>query len=464
MPFSKTCAADLILILLLFSMPLSGQQSATNPAPDDRLKADILLIVAHPDDESLIAGYLARAVLDEHKRVAVVFATRGDAGQNLVGNEQAQSLAEVREMEGRQALSSIGIQNVWFLRAPDTPYPDVPDVLRSLEAWNHGYVLGEVVRFVRLTRPDVVISMLPVPVVGENHEDHQAAGVVATEAFDLAGDPTCFPEQIGAPEDRLWFANLREGLRPWQPKKLYFFTDASHFDFLKGKGPQYSMTEVSSSQHVSYGRLAAMELSYHRTQYGDEPTRALESGNLGFVEQPLGFVLGKSLVGGDAEGDLFQGIAPGLIPFARARGYQSPLRSGGISIELGGGWAFYKMFWPAHDLIALRDLLAPEEGIGGGQNFPVPLILHNDTEKDLLFHLRCGLPSGWSLDTNSGSFAHHSIEAQNFLVRAHEDFPIRIRIVAAPVSKSVWQEISWTAEAKGETSSTATLRVFVEGH
>ena len=135
------------------------QQAGTSPAPDDRFKADILVIAPHPDDESTIAGYLARAVLDEHRRVAVVVTTRGDAGQNLVGYEQARSLAEIREMETRQALASIGITNVWFLRAPDTWAQDVSDVLRSLETSNHGSSLGEAVRFIRLTRPDVVITI-----------------------------------------------------------------------------------------------------------------------------------------------------------------------------------------------------------------------------------------------------------------------------------------------------------------
>ncbi len=225
-----------------FAQPASSQQAATNPSPDERFKADILVIAPHPDDESTIAGYLAKAIFDEHRRVAVVVTTRGDAGQNLVGNEQARSLAEIREIETRQALASIGISNVWFLRAPDTWAQDVSDVLRSLETSNHGSSLGEAVRFIRLTRPEVVITMLPATVVGENHEDHQAAAVLATEAFDLAGDPTWFPEQVAAPEDHLWYGNLMEGLRVWQPKKLYYYTDASHFDFLKGKGPQYSMT------------------------------------------------------------------------------------------------------------------------------------------------------------------------------------------------------------------------------
>ena len=119
-----------------------SQQTPTNPPPDARFKADILVIAPHPDDESTIAGYLAKAVLDEHRRVAVVLTTRGDAGQNLVGFEQARSLAEIREIETRQALASIGITNVFFLRAPDTFGQDVSDVLRSLETSNHGSSLG----------------------------------------------------------------------------------------------------------------------------------------------------------------------------------------------------------------------------------------------------------------------------------------------------------------------------------
>src|SRR2546421_9847895 len=78
---------------------LANSQQPINPPPDQRFKADILVIAPHPDDESTIAGYLAKAVLDEHRRVAVVVTTRGDAGQNLVGDEQARSLAGVRGTE-----------------------------------------------------------------------------------------------------------------------------------------------------------------------------------------------------------------------------------------------------------------------------------------------------------------------------------------------------------------------------
>jgi len=450
------------LSAMAFAQPALSQQAPTNPPPDERFKADILVIAPHPDDESTIAGYLAKAVFDEHRRVAVVVTTRGDAGQNLVGNEQARSLAEIREIETRQALASIGITNVWFLRAPDTWAQDVSDVLRSLETSNHGSSLGEAVRFIRLTRPDVVITMLPATVVGENHEDHQAAAVIATEAFDLAGDPTWFPEQVAAPEDHLWYGNLMEGLHVWQPKKLYYYTDASHFDFLKGKGPVYSMTEVSPSQRVSYGRLAARELAFHRTQYGFEPAKALATNNLQDYEQPLPFVLAKSLVGGPVTGDIMDGIRSGQIPFAPVRGYRPPENSAGLSMELGQGWAFYRRFYPAHNLDVMPGLLAPELGVGGGEHFPVFLLLHNNTDSPVTFHVRTQLPPGWSVDSTSAQHSH-LWPMSDFTAAPHDDLSARIRLVAPRLEKSQWQTITWTADAAGQAIAPVSLRVFVGG-
>ena len=448
--------------VITLAQPALSQQAPTNPPPDERFKADILVIAPHPDDESTIAGYLAKAVLDEHRRVAVVLTTRGDAGQNLVGNEQARTLAEIREIETRQALASIGITNVWFLRAPDTWPQDVSDVLRSLETSNHGSSLGEAVRFIRLTRPEVVITMLPATVAGENHEDHQASSVLATEAFDLAGDPTWFPEQIAGPEDHLWYGNLMEGLRVWQAKKLYYYTDASHFDFLKGKGPVYSMTEVSASQRVSYGRLAARELAFHRTQYGFEPAKALATNNLQDYEQPLPFVLAKSLVGGAVTADIMDGIRSGQIPFAPVRGYRPPENSAGLSMELGQGWAFYRRFYPAHNLDVMPGLLAPELGVGSGEHFPVLLLLHNNTDSPVTFHVRTQLPPGWSVDSTSAQHSH-LWPMSDFTAAPHDDLSARIRLVAPRLEKSQWQTITWTADAAGQAIAPVSLRVLVGG-
>lgn len=448
------------LSVVTLAQVAGSQQAPTNLPPDERFKADILVIAPHPDDESTIAGYLAKAVLDEHRRVAVVLTTRGDAGQNLVGYEQARSLAEIREIETRQALASIGITNVFFLRAPDTWGQDLPDVLRSLETSNHGSSLGEAVRLIRLTRPEVVITMLPATVVGENHEDHQAAAVIATEAFDLAGDPTWFPEQIAVPEDRLWYGNLMEGLRAWQPKKLYYYSDASHFDFMKGKGPEYSMTEVSPSQHVSYARLAAKELSFHRTQYGDAPAKALATNNLHDFEQPLPFVLAKSLVGGAVTGDIMEAVGSRPIPFAPVRGYRPPENSAALSMELGQAWAFYRRFYPAHNLDVMPGLLAPELGVGSGRHFPVLLLLHNPTDKPVTFHLRTQLPPGWSVDSTSAEH-DHPWPMSVFTAAPRDDFGVRIRLVAPRLEKSQWQTITWTADADGKQLGPVTLRVFV---
>ena len=203
-------------LALLSRTAAQGPQAAALLPPNSRYKADVLLIVAHPDDDVVIGGYLARLAIDEHKRVAVIYCTRGDGGGNSVGNESGMALGQIREIEARRALASFGIDNVWFLNGHDTPGQNV---LRSLDHWNHGLMLNEIVRLVRITRPDVILTWLPHPVVGENHEDHQAAGVLAVEAFDAAGDPTQFPEQVSPPRDRTGMANLTEGLLPWQPKK-----------------------------------------------------------------------------------------------------------------------------------------------------------------------------------------------------------------------------------------------------
>jgi LmbE family N-acetylglucosaminyl deacetylase len=450
--------STLVLPAFLVGPVLLAQQPAS-PPPDARFKADILLVSPHPDDESTIAGYLAKAAVDEHRRIAVVFTTRGDAGGNLVGTEQGQALGEIREAETRQALGFLGITNVWFLRVPDTPGEDVSDVLRSLGNAHHGEALAQLVRFMRITRPEVVIAMLPATVVGENHEDHQASAVIATEAFDLAGDPTWFPEQLGAAEDRLWYGNLMEGLRAWQPKKLYYYTDATHFEFMKGKGPEYPMTAVSPARHESYGRLAAEETGFHLTQYGDQVAHDLATNNLAFYEQTLPFVLAKSLVSSLPTADIMDAVGGAPVAFAPVAGYRTASMPD-FSVELGGGWAFYRRFYQAHDLAVMSDLLPPELGVGSRSHVSVPLVLHNNTAQDVTFHLNAQLPPGWTVDSTSAQHSH-PWPATSFLVAAHSDAAVRIRVVSPTVAQSTWQNLTWTATVNGQATAPATLRVFV---
>src|SRR6202140_5659036 len=94
--------AVLVFVLLLAPLRGGAQEPKAVPSADARYKADILLVVAHPDDEGAATPYLARA-LDEGKHIAVVYGTRGSSGGNEVGTEQALALGAIREIEARRA-------------------------------------------------------------------------------------------------------------------------------------------------------------------------------------------------------------------------------------------------------------------------------------------------------------------------------------------------------------------------
>jgi LmbE family N-acetylglucosaminyl deacetylase len=335
---SRNRALLLACFALLFKITSAAQEVGYNIHPDARFKADLLVIVAHPDDESEIGSYLARAVFDQHKRVAVIFGTRGNTGGNAQGGEQSMSLGLIREIEGRRAVAYFGITNVWFLGAPDTAGQSV---LHSLETWNHGRCLEEVTRIVRLTQPDVIATWLPDYSAGENHGDHQASGVLATEAFDIAGDPTQFPEQIAPPRFPTGISNMTEGLLPWQPQKLYYFSDAANTDFMNGQGPSYNAGDISPSKKESYARLAAEEVSFHLTQSdsGAAARRALDRDQVEktYLAQPARMILGKSHVPCSRTGDVFEGVTR-AISFQRVTPHPFPEKS--LRLQLGGAWHF----------------------------------------------------------------------------------------------------------------------------
>jgi LmbE family N-acetylglucosaminyl deacetylase len=444
----------LLLALVVTAETAERPKAPPYARPDDRYKADILLIVAHPDDDTAIGGYLARAIYDEHRRVAVIYATLGDKGGNAIGNARGAALGAEREIEARRALASFGVTNVWFLDAPDTPSQDV---LRSLESWDHGSVLGRAVRLVRLLRPAVILTWLPVYVAGENHADHQASSVIANEAFDLAGDPTAFAEQL---------ANT-EGLQPWQPKKIYYFSDAfeamgywwpdlpvpSPFrkNLLEGAGPTYSTVDVSPSRQQSYARLAAEQTSFYLTQEGGVGKKALEAGNFKDFEYPVRLIFGKSVVGGSVTGDVFEGVVPGSVPFARAPGFQSQVRDG-LSLELGGPWEFYREFWKAHHVEHLARLLpVPEVAIDPGSPLRIPLIIRNDTGNSQEVYLKAALPMGW---TDKSPYAVYPLSPGDV-------YPVQALLVAPSTGKPEWQEITWKAEAGGRPIGSVTVHVYL---
>ncbi len=447
--------ATYLLFLLLLSSGGAAQEAKPLPLPDDRYKADILLVVAHPDDEGAATAYLARAI-DEGKRVAVVYGTRGSSGANEAGAEQAAALGAIREIEARRAVATLGITNVWFLGGKDTASQNV---LQSLANWEHGAALEQLVRLVRLTRPEVVLTFLPGTFIGEDHGDHQASGVLATEAFDLAGDPTVFPSQVAGPLRRL--EPFLENLRPWQPKKIYYFPDADRDDIFRGKGPEYSVKDIAKSSKRPYWRVSVESFRLHQTQAKtfldrlnkmDDAEIEKMAASDGWTDVQR-FVLGKSLVGGGVTGDIFENVTVDAIPFARASVSQEAARTE-ISAELGGPWSFYADFRRAHGLGNLPHPEPPEIALQAGGSLVIPLWLRNATSASREVTLSVDLPAGWTVQSGAGKFTLTAKEVA--AARIEINLPL---LGDATKTKEDAREISVRAESNGQSVGAVKLRV-----
>ena len=445
----------LVLLSLLMPMAAGAQDAKPLPVADARYKADILLVVAHPDDEGAATAYLARAI-DEGKRVAVVYGTRGSSGGNEVGSEQARALGAIREIEARRALATMGITNVWFLGGADTASQDV---LQSLANWDHGTALEHLVRLVRLTRPEVVLTFLPGTFIGEDHGDHQASGVLATEAFDLAGDPTVFPSQVAVPLRRL--EPYLEGLRPWQPKKIYYFPDADRDDIFHGKGPEYSVKEISKSSKKAYWRASLDSFRLHETQaksFVDQLNKMDDAA----IEKMMAadgwtdvqrFVLGKSLVGGSVTGPVFENIKTDAISFRREV-FSVPPAGAELAVELAGPWEFYAEFRRAHGLEHLPHPEPPEIPLQAGTSLIIPLWVRNLTNENRTVTLSTELPDRWVVSSGTGKF----------VVGAKQTAAARIEINLPPLvdaakTKEDAHEVTVRAESEGAVVGVVKLRV-----
>jgi LmbE family N-acetylglucosaminyl deacetylase len=439
-------------LLILFAATLVAQTPKSPPAtqPDDRFKVDVLLVVAHPDDETGVSAYLAQ-LLDEHKHVAAVYLTHGEAGHNNMGPERAAALGAVREMELRRATTKIGIDNVWFLDGRDTPSQNV---LQSLANWHDGAALEEVVRMVRFTRPEVIITWMPGFFIGENHGDHQASGVLATEAFDMAGDPSVFPAQLASPVRVN--ETLLEGLRPWQPKKIYYFSDAQTQEQFKNSGPEYPVTGISPVRKLPYWRIALEAFEFHLSQYRsyiesfnklDEPA-LLAKAKKDEWDSPVQLTFGKSNVGGSVAGDVFEGVTSAEIAYV-GHVEEAPERHSGLFIGLAGPWGFYESFRRAHGLQHLPQAAVAEIAITSGATLQIPLLLRNDTLVTKELTLSATAPEGWATQSGAGSYA----------LRANDQLPVILMLDSPKTAEGKVDEIVCSAQADGQTIGTVKLHV-----
>jgi len=162
-----------------------------------------MMATAHPDDEN--NSLLAMVSRGLGARTVLATATRGDGGQNEIGPELFDALAALRTEELLAAHRIDGAEQL-FTRAVDFGYSF--SIEETFERWGREEILGDYVRLIRMTRPDVIVGLRPDGTGGGQH--HQASARLAREAFRAAGEPAKFPDQIA------------QGLRPWQAAKFYF--------------------------------------------------------------------------------------------------------------------------------------------------------------------------------------------------------------------------------------------------
>ena len=209
----------------------------------------VLYVAAHPDDENTrLLAYLADGKL---YRTAYLSMTRGDGGQNLIGDEQGVELGLIRTQELLAARRIDGAEQ-FFTRAFDFGYTTSPE--ETLQFWNHDKILSDVVWVIRKFQPDVIITRFPTTGEG-GHGHHTTSAILAGEAFEAAADPTKFPEQF------------KYGVKPWQAKRLMWNT--FNFGSVNTERPDQFKIDAGGYNALlgkSYGEIAAQSRSQHKTQ------------------------------------------------------------------------------------------------------------------------------------------------------------------------------------------------------
>jgi LmbE family N-acetylglucosaminyl deacetylase len=245
----------------------------------------VLVIGAHPDDEdtSLLAA-LSRGMGVE---TAYLSLSRGEGGQNLIGNELDEGLGILRSGELLAARSLDGGRQ-FFTRAFDFGYSKNVD--ETYRFWPRDEILADVTWVVRTFRPHVIVSVFS-GTERDGHGQHQMAGVMAREVFAVAGDASAFPEQLEA------------GARPWSPTKLY---RSARF----GPGDISTQVETGGFDPLlgrSHYQLAMESRSQHRSQDMGRPQP------MGPRSSRLALLESRVPNGEGDEGEIFSGVDTTLV-------------------------------------------------------------------------------------------------------------------------------------------------------
>lgn len=239
---SFACVVAVLCSVLIPAAPASAQPE-TAPLV-------VMNLAAHPDDEdgSTLAYY-------RQGRDAIAYSviyTRGEGGQNEIGPELYEELGAIRTRETLRAARRLGTQ-VFFLNFKDFGFSKT--AAETFERWGgRDEVTARVVYMIRKLKPDVLFTNHDTLTVGPDrqHGHHQAVGLTAYEAFELAADPSYHPEQLDEP-----------GVDLWQPKRLFhrlWSPDDGPYDVAVPVG------RIHEESGISYAGMAAEGLHAHASQ------------------------------------------------------------------------------------------------------------------------------------------------------------------------------------------------------
>jgi len=285
----------------------------------------LLLVHAHPDDETIATGATMAKYAAEGAHVALVTCTLGEEGEILVPElshlaaDADDALGTHRISELADAMKALGVTDHRFLGGPgrwrDSGMMGLPTNDRADCFWQVDLetAVGEMVRVMREVRPQVVITYNEVG--GYGHPDHIQAHRVAVAAFEAAADPGRYPDAGPA----------------WQATKLYYTALPISllrmgYEALKEAGEETPFG-VSSPEELPFGdpdeiittRIDARDyleakneaMRAHRTQIlVDGPFFALSNrvGQREFGLEHYRLIRGAPPVPGEVEADLFAGL------------------------------------------------------------------------------------------------------------------------------------------------------------
>jgi LmbE family N-acetylglucosaminyl deacetylase len=259
---------------------------------------------AHPDDEN--NGLLVMLNRGQGIHTALATATRGNGGQNEIGPEIFEALGVLRTGE-LAALHRFDAADQFFTRAVDFGYSF--SIEETFAKWGREEITADYVRLIRMIRPDVIVTLPPTGNAGGQH--HMASAVITRDAYTLAGDPAKYPDQI------------KDGLRPWQPKKLY---QLAGFGFPGEQLPPGHLARINSGVYDSllgktYADIGAEARSMHKCQGMGQllslPAPA-STATYQLVESTLPAQMQKD------ETSLFDGVDTSVASLARLAGPRPP--------------------------------------------------------------------------------------------------------------------------------------------